>query len=179
MRLVPRGDRASGAPASGSPHTQWSCRPQISCKPCAVKRQVQDAAFCLCLGWWGLPWGLVFTPLQLWRNVSALVAGPNPLTPSPLLDRVMRLHLAQHLTIGNNIGGDKGSRVAVKIGVRADSARTSASENPNSPPVSANWRCSASGHEWVDRTLEWNRPCPSCGSAAVDRVVVTADGRFR
>ncbi len=24
----------------------------------------------LCLGWWGIPWGLIYTPLVLWTNLS-------------------------------------------------------------------------------------------------------------
>ena len=84
--------------------TQWSSRPQVSCKSCSVKRQLQDSAFCLCLGWWGIPWGFIFTPLQLWRNLAGLLGGPNPLTPSPLLDRFVRLHLAQQLPQDSGIG---------------------------------------------------------------------------
>jgi hypothetical protein len=65
----------------------------VSCRPCAVKRQLQDAAYCLCLGWWGA-WGLIITPAQLLRNVSGVIGGPNPLVPSPLLERFVRQNLA-------------------------------------------------------------------------------------
>ena len=37
--------------------TQWSSRPQISCRSCGVKSKVRDMLYCLALGWWGVPWG--------------------------------------------------------------------------------------------------------------------------
>jgi len=57
--------------------TQWSSRPAVCCGSCATKRALGDAAYSLFLGWWGIPWGLVMTPVQLVRNVVAMVRRPD------------------------------------------------------------------------------------------------------
>ena len=36
-------------------------------------------------GWWGFPWGLVMTPVQLARNLVELTGGPKSDAPSALL----------------------------------------------------------------------------------------------
>src|SRR5215470_8768738 len=52
--------------------TRWGKTPQLSCRSCATKRQLMSLGSCLVLGWWGFPWGLLLTPLQIWRNLGAL-----------------------------------------------------------------------------------------------------------
>jgi DNA-directed RNA polymerase subunit RPC12/RpoP len=74
--------------------TSWKSQPQISCRSCGVKSQMGDAAFSLLLGWWGFPWGLVFTPVQIGRNVFGMLRGPDPLKASPQLERAIRMNLA-------------------------------------------------------------------------------------
>src|SRR5712692_9519771 len=51
--------------------TQWQSFPQVTCRRCAVKSQVGNLAFSALLGWWGFPWGLLVTPVQVVRNVVA------------------------------------------------------------------------------------------------------------
>ncbi|TAK74788.1 MAG: hypothetical protein EPO12_19835 [Aquabacterium sp.] len=80
--------------------TQWSSRPLVGCKSCGTKRKLGDAAFSLVLGWWGFPWGLVMTPVQLGRNLFALARTPDPTTPSPALEKILRLHLAAQAVEG-------------------------------------------------------------------------------
>jgi hypothetical protein len=49
--------------------------------------------YCLVLGWWGFPNGIVRTPFQIAKNLQAIQA--NKLTkPSEALKRRVRLHLA-------------------------------------------------------------------------------------
>jgi hypothetical protein len=69
----------------------------VSCRNCAVKARLSDAAFSLVLGWWGFPWGLILTPIQVSRNVIGMWRDPDPQRPSPLLERAVRVHLAQQL----------------------------------------------------------------------------------
>ena len=59
--------------------TSWSSRPHLSCRSCGVKSQLEDAAFSLVLGWWGFPWGLIATPIQVGRNLYAMSRGPTRL----------------------------------------------------------------------------------------------------
>lgn len=51
--------------------TSWKNTPRVSCRHCRVKSQLGDAAFSLVLGWWGIPWGLIITPVQIIRNIVA------------------------------------------------------------------------------------------------------------
>lgn len=75
--------------------TSWNSRPHVVCKSCGTKAQVADTVFCLALGWWGFPWGLVMTPVQIVRNLAGIFAS-EPTAPSPQLERVVRLHIASH-----------------------------------------------------------------------------------
>ena len=74
--------------------TQWSSMPQISCRSCGVKSQVGGAFFSLVLGWWGFPWGLLLTPIQVGRNVFGLVRPPEPSKPSAQLEKIVRMTMA-------------------------------------------------------------------------------------
>ena len=75
--------------------TQWKTLPRMSCRPCAVKRQMGGLVFSLLFGWWGFPWGFVMTPVQLVRNLSELASPPNPAHPSRDLQQQMRMVLAE------------------------------------------------------------------------------------
>ena len=74
--------------------TSWRSQPQVSCRRCGIKSQCGDAAFSLLLGWWGIPWGLVMTPVQIGRNIVAMSRPPDPTKPSAQLDRIIRLNIA-------------------------------------------------------------------------------------
>jgi hypothetical protein len=52
--------------------TSWRTRVHSCCPQCARKAQVRDLLYCACLGWWGVPFGLIITPLQIARNCIAL-----------------------------------------------------------------------------------------------------------
>ena len=77
--------------------TSWSSRPQVCCSSCGRKAKLGDACFCLLLGWWGFPWGLIFTPVQLYRNLVGLATGPDPRSPSDELQSMVSIHLAASL----------------------------------------------------------------------------------
>ncbi len=77
--------------------TSWASRPAVSCRLCGTKKRLGDTLFSLVLGWWGLPWGVLVTPMQLGRNLYAFARPPDPLVPSPALEKILRLHLACQL----------------------------------------------------------------------------------
>lgn len=77
--------------------TSWSSRPLVACARCGTKQKIGDTVFSLFLGWWGLPWGILMTPVQLTRNLLAFGKTPDPETPSPALEQVLRSHLAAQL----------------------------------------------------------------------------------
>src|SRR5579872_1834845 len=47
--------------------TRWTTASQLSCRSCATKSQIGGVLFSALLGWWGFPWGLIMTPVQLTR----------------------------------------------------------------------------------------------------------------
>ena len=82
--------------------TSWSSRPAICCKSCGLKKKIGDLFFSLVLGWWGLPWGIIMTPVQLMRNLFAIFNGPNPSEPSAALENLLRLHIAEQMVQNQN-----------------------------------------------------------------------------
>lgn len=75
--------------------TSWSSRPHICCRPCGQREQVKDALFSLAFGWWGFPWGLIVTPIQIIRNLAGLCRELDPTQPSPELHRLVQAQLSQ------------------------------------------------------------------------------------
>lgn len=75
--------------------TSWVSRPQVCCRSCGTRTQALDALFCLALGWWGFPWGLLMTPVQIVRNVMGMAKGPDPTQPSAALTQAVRIQMAE------------------------------------------------------------------------------------
>jgi hypothetical protein len=74
--------------------TSWNSVPQVSCRRCGVKSQVTGTLFNLLLGWWGFPWGLIMTPIQVGRNLYGIVQPPEASKPSRQLEKIVRMTLA-------------------------------------------------------------------------------------
>ncbi len=75
--------------------TSWSSTPKVSCRKCGVKGQLGKAAASLVVGWWGFPWGLIMTPVQVCRNISGILAPP--VHPSPQLKKMIGLSMAAQM----------------------------------------------------------------------------------
>ena len=75
--------------------TSWKNEPQISCRSCGRKQQVLSLVISLVAGWWGFPWGLIMTPVQVIRNLRGIFGGPDPLQPSPQLEQAVRVSIAR------------------------------------------------------------------------------------
>lgn len=73
--------------------TSWSSPSQLACRSCHVKSVVGNSALTLLVGWWGFPWGLVMTPVQLFRNLGELMRSDGP-APSDKMRSAVRLMLA-------------------------------------------------------------------------------------
>jgi hypothetical protein len=84
--------------------TSWSSRPTICCKRCGTKNKINDLLFSFFLGWWGFPWGIVMTPIQITRNIASIFFTPDPSNPSKGLERLLRLHLAAKIA-NNEVSG--------------------------------------------------------------------------
>jgi hypothetical protein len=74
--------------------TRWSSHPRLSCRSCGCKAKLGNALLSLLLGWWGFPWGLILTPVQVGRNLIGLAAGSQTDKPSEQLRRMIRIRLA-------------------------------------------------------------------------------------
>jgi len=81
--------------------TSWVNRPQISCRSCGTKAQIGDAIFSLVLGWWGFPWGLIMTPVQITRNVVAMFSRRQADAHSEELERMVSIRMAALLVQHN------------------------------------------------------------------------------
>jgi hypothetical protein len=75
--------------------TSWKSVPQVSCRSCGVRHQLGGLFFSFFLGWWGFPWGILMTPVQVLRNVGGLFSPPAPEQPSRLLGEHVRMFLAE------------------------------------------------------------------------------------
>ena len=77
--------------------TRWVTTPQVSCRSCATKSQLGGMVFSLFCGWWGFPWGLILTPVQITRNVVGMCGGPDSSRPSADLRKLVQVNLGEQL----------------------------------------------------------------------------------
>ena len=75
-------------------YTSWKTSQHLMCKSCALKQQAVDLAGSMLLGWWGLPFGLIVTPIQILANVVAMVQTPGRDGPTKNLMEKSRLMIA-------------------------------------------------------------------------------------
>lgn len=73
--------------------TSWSSKPEVCCRSCGTKAKVGSLFFSGILGWWGFPWGLIMTPIQVSKNLGGIfgMGLPDASTPSPSLKKAVRL----------------------------------------------------------------------------------------
>jgi len=77
--------------------TRWSSHPQVCCRACGARAQLGGALLSVLAGWWGIPWGLIMTPIQIGKNIIGMVSPPDSTKPSPQLERLVRLNLGSQL----------------------------------------------------------------------------------
>ena len=83
--------------------TRWSTAQQVSCRSCGTKRQLGALFFSLFCGWWGFPWGLVLTPIQLTRNAVGMFRGPDSSSPSADLRKLIQVNLGMQILAANQV----------------------------------------------------------------------------
>ena len=77
--------------------TRWTTTSQVCCRSCATKSQAGGALFSALFGWWGFPWGLVLTPVQITRTVVGMCKGSNTSRASEDLRRLVLVNLASQV----------------------------------------------------------------------------------
>ena len=91
--------------------TKWRSTPLVCCQSCGTKAKLQGVLSSGLMGWWGFPWGLVMTPVQILRNVGGLFKAPDPAAPSDELVKMVRGQLsAQLLQEESRSAGDEERR---------------------------------------------------------------------
>ncbi|MPV56684.1 hypothetical protein CFB46_28500 [Burkholderia sp. HI2761] len=73
--------------------TRWATRRHVCCRRCGRRKQAVALLASATLGWWGLPWGIVLTPIQLARNLLGLAAR-DPEAATPQFEALVRRKLA-------------------------------------------------------------------------------------
>ncbi len=74
--------------------TEWDSQSAVSCRSCATKRQMKALIYSFIMGWWGVPYGLIITPQQIYRNIRDMNKITDPYRPSAALEQHIRLQLA-------------------------------------------------------------------------------------
>jgi hypothetical protein len=77
--------------------TNWNSSQKVCCRSCAVKSQLGGALFSLAFGWWGFPWGLILTPVQITRNLVGMCGGPDSTRPSAELRKFVQVCLGTQM----------------------------------------------------------------------------------
>lgn len=75
--------------------SRWYECHELCCPECGRRNKRRDLLFSSLLGWWGLPFGVFVTPVQIWRNVRGLKNEGASARPSPALERHTRHELAK------------------------------------------------------------------------------------
>ena len=74
--------------------TRWGSNARLSCRRCGVRAQAGGLVSSLVLGWWGVPWGLIMTPVQAFRNIKNMMITPTYMQPSHQLENHVRFIIA-------------------------------------------------------------------------------------
>lgn len=77
--------------------TSWKSKPVICCRSCGIKNQVFSGFGSAVFGWWGFPWGLVMTPVQIIRNICAVFSPPDAMKPSAALKKHVAVSLGAQM----------------------------------------------------------------------------------
>lgn len=74
--------------------TSWKKQHYVVCRGCAFANKLKDLLFTFSLGWWGIPAGIVATPIFTLYNLGALMRSVDDSTPSNQLKDHVAVNLA-------------------------------------------------------------------------------------
>lgn len=78
--------------------TRHGTHAALCCRPCHNKTWLKDTATTVSMGWWGVPHGVILTPVQLARNAWEFYLGPRPGAPSKRMHTFVQARLEQAAT---------------------------------------------------------------------------------
>ena len=131
--------------------TSWRSTPNICCRSCGRQKQLSGLVTSGLFGWWGFPWGFIYTPIQIGKNVSGIFGGPDPEVPSEQLETLTRLELAIRVEAGEPLPGR-----------RKSSAKRQSAPTDDRIPV----ECDDCGKHFKAKAAMAGKSgsCPGCGS---------------
>lgn len=74
--------------------TRWTKSKRVCCKSCGTRQNLKSIGFSLAFGWWGFPWGLLMTPVQIVSNLGEIFRSDDRSNISDALRMAARLNLA-------------------------------------------------------------------------------------
>lgn len=74
--------------------TSYETNEHIVCLKCAKKKQLVNLLSSSLFGWWGVPFGIVVTPIQIVKNIIELFKKPGQNEPTDLMHKRVRQMLA-------------------------------------------------------------------------------------
>ena len=75
-------------------YTSYKTKEHVVCKSCAKKEQLKDLSLSAVVGWWGIPFGIIITPIMVLMNSVALLLNPAKKGPTKALFKQARFILA-------------------------------------------------------------------------------------
>jgi endogenous inhibitor of DNA gyrase (YacG/DUF329 family) len=81
--------------------TSFSTIPELSCWRCAVKAKIKNGLITLLFGWWGIPCGIVLTPIYLLRNLISCITTSTH-KPSKKLKEFVKNQIETNQTINRS-----------------------------------------------------------------------------
>lgn len=85
--------------------TSWKSTPHVCCRSCGRQKQISALVTSGLFGWWGFPWGMIYTPIQVGKNLTGIFGGPDSEVPSEQLETLTRLDLAIRVEAGEPLPG--------------------------------------------------------------------------
>ncbi len=78
--------------------TSFKSVPHVCCRKCGIKAKFISSTKSGLFGWWGFPFGIIMTPIQIIRNMVTIFSSPDPDQPSQELTNLVQLDLADMFT---------------------------------------------------------------------------------
>jgi hypothetical protein len=75
--------------------TQWKTKHKVSCQRCGTKARISATVFSFVFGWWGFPWGIVITPIQIGKNIKGMISPISSTRPSKDFEKLVRLGIVE------------------------------------------------------------------------------------
>lgn len=89
--------------------TSYQTREHYCCQPCGRRRQLGDVLFSLCCGWWSV-FGLIGTPIYLWRGLRDWRLHDDAFRPSARLLEFARFDLARERVASAAVAAQTGAK---------------------------------------------------------------------